>query len=256
MAEFEYDPNYPAYDEYDDQNSMSDAPLDYTEIIEKDAFKGDMPFDVIKECILNQFQNYIHLDDTTNYVEIFYNQLHQSYEAMEDEEEIHKEEIREVLNDILSQFYAFMHKEFESRLTLTLMDIENEEVNQDDIEYAITAAYNYFILNARNNFLNVIYKDIKQKIRTVIADDKEYFRIVRDMLSEYSPFVLAVGPMEFIRLSPDEDIINLFQSGRLSGNFLRKYSPKLYDNEDLEVEIINRITMAQEIRRDLIDGSK
>ena len=85
-------------------------------------------------------------------------------------------------------------------------------------------------------------------------DDKEYFNTIREMLKEYSPLIIAMGPMEFIRYNKNDIVRELFDNGRVSGNFLRKYSPKLYDNEDLEVEIINQVTIAQGIRRDLTDG--
>ena len=117
-----------------DDGSAGDEPMDYSELIEKEAFIGEFSFDVIKEGIETQFNNYVSLDDTTNYVEAFYSQLHQSYEAVElDEEEFHRDELREVLDNINDEFNSFIGKLFEQRLTLTLMDIENEDIDQEDI---------------------------------------------------------------------------------------------------------------------------
>lgn len=237
-----------------DDGSAGDEPMDYSELIEKEAFIGEFSFDVIKEGIETQFNNYVSLDDTTNYVEAFYSQLHQSYEAVElDEEEFHRDELREVLDNINDEFNSFIGKLFEQRLTLTLMDIENEDIDQEDIEYSVSNLYEYFILGARSNFVSAIYQDIKRKLHTLTMDDKEYFNTIREMLKEYSPLIIAMGPMEFIRYNKNDIVRELFDNGRVSGNFLRKYSPKLYDNEDLEVEIINQVTIAQGIRRDLTD---
>ena len=49
--------------------------------------------------------------------------------------------------------------------------------------------------------------------------------------------------MEFLRYIDDNEVFELFNSNKVNGNFLRKYSPKLYQNEDLKVEIINEITL-------------
>lgn len=243
-------------------NSMTgDEPIDYMQFIEANAFIGDTPYGVIKESITTQFEDYINLEDTTNYVELFYQQIHASYAAIDDEEEIHKDEVREIVDSIQADFVTFMKGLFERRLAIALMDIESETLDYDNIEFAVSIVYDFFILHARNNFINVIYRDIKTKIKSLVdnedVSDKVYFDTINEMLKEYSPLVLAVTPMHFIQLSEytqADELIDLFSDGRISGNFLRRYSPKLYANEELEVDIINHITMAQQLRRDLTDG--
>lgn len=244
-----------------DGGSASDDPIDYSHLIANEAFIGETPYDAIKEGIANQFSNYVATEDRTNYVDTFYLELKESYEALDDDEEFHIEEKQEVLDKISSEFIQFMYDKFRQRLSLSLMDIENEEQDQDAIEYSIKTLYEFFIINARKNFLNAIYRDIKKKIPSLIEDDKQYFDTVHQMLLSYSPVIIAMGPMEFIascKFEDDDelpsDVINLFNTGRVNGNFLRKYSPKLYENDDLEIDIINHVTLAQQLRRDLTNG--
>lgn len=241
--------------DYINDGSSGDDPIDYTELVEKDALKGEYTFEVIQEGIETQFNNYIRIEDNTNYVEIFYKELENSFIILEsDEEEYHKDELREVLNRCNDRFEAFMDRMFKQRLSLTVMGLENEESDDDEAKDTIQKLYEYFILKARSNFISAISKDIRSKIHTLMVDDANFLDVIRGMLNEYSPLVIAIGPMEFIDYNRNEDVKNLFNTGKVNGNFLRKYSPKLYDNEDLEVEIINNIVLQMSLRRDLEDG--
>lgn len=250
-------------DDDTDSNSSSDEPMDYSQLMTNETFIGDTPYDVIKEGITNQFNDYVAVEDRTNYVDKFYSQLHESYNALDDDEEFHVEEKQEILDKIHDEFIQFMYDEFNQRLSLSLMDIENEEHDVNDIEYSIKILYEFFVINARKNFLNAISRHIRSRLTTVIEDDRQYYNTVRNLLTEYSPIIIAngLGPMEFIaycKLEDDDqlpsDVISLFNNSRVNGNFLRRYSPKLYQNEDLEVDIINKITLADALRRDLTDG--
>ena len=82
-------------------------------------------------------------------------------------------------------------------------------------------------------------------------NEDAYFDTINEMLLAYSPLVTAMGPMEFIYYNMDGNIVELFNTGRVTGNFLRKYSPKLYANEDLQMSIINNVTIAATLGRDL-----
>ena len=53
----------------------------------------------------------------------------------------------------------------------------------------------------------------------------------------------------------DEDMIDLFESNKVIGNFLRKYSPKLYQNEEFKIDIINNITTYSQFLADLQEAS-
>lgn len=235
--------------------SSSDEPVDYSEIIEREAFLGEVPFDNIIDGIKEQFSNYIGTEDKTNYVDIFYEQIHASYNAVNnDVEEEHPAEIREALDKLLGQFVSTMKELFEQRLTISITGLEGEEVDQDEIEFELRRLYEFFIIDAKSNFKTVISRDINSKIKTVIADDRKYYSTIREMLKGYSPLVTAIGPMEFLRYSGNQDVLDMFENGNVSGNFLRKYSPKLYQFEEFEVELISHITMVQEVKEEILNG--
>ncbi len=225
-----------------DDQLTTDQPVDYTEMIREEAFIGDTPFEVIMEEITKQFEDYIDLKDKTNYVDVFYTQLHNSYAAVEEDDgEEHPVEIKEVLDKLQDEFESKMAELFTQRLTLTLAALEDEVIDREENEYIIRRLYEFFILGAKQNFLSVIAQDINARIDK-IEDDRVYFNTVREMLTGFSPLVTVIGPMEFVKYRGDQEIYDLFNNGKVTGNFLRKYSPKLYNHEAFEVELINHIT--------------
>lgn len=247
--------NEELYEDPLNEQSDADQPVSWEERMEQTIFLGDTPFSVILESIENQFQDYINMEDDTNYVDLFYEQLHASYDALEkDEEEEHPEEARDVLDHIRDQFLSKMETLFAQRLTLTIMALDAEAIDEEEAEYVIRKLYEFFILGARENFKSVIAKDVNAKILTLIEDDTKYFETVKDMLTSYSPLVTAIGPMEFLKYQGDQEVYDLFDDGKVTGNFLRKYSPKLYQNEEYEVELINYITMYGQLKEELIHG--
>ena len=68
-------------------------------------------------------------------------------------------------------------------------------------------------------------------------------------MSLYTP-LLTMTPTEFLKYRGDDDITDLFENGVVSGNFLIKYSPKLYANDEFQVELINHIVMIQTMEED------
>ena len=214
--------------------------VDYSQLIQQEAFVGDMPYDAIVEGITDQFNDYIQMEDTTNFVDVFYDQLHASYESLDkDEEENHRTEFKEVLDKIHQEFVEFMAKQFEERLTLTIMMLESESLDYDDLEFIIRRLYEFFILGAKNNFKVVIATDINARFKDVTEDDNAYFK-----------------PTEFLKIRGDMEIAELFDNGQVVGNFLRKYSPKFYQNEEFQVEVINYVTMTGQLGKELADGGQ
>ena len=236
------------------EQSMAEIPTNYTDVIKDSAFIGEVPFDTIMEGIENQFDDYINIEDKTNYVDIFYCQLDNSYKAVTDNTETFQDELLETLDGIYQKFIDKMNELFNTRLTLTISDIEDEIINKtDDIEFTIRKLYEFFILDARKNFKIVIANDAKTKIGN-IKDHKEYLRNLRDIMNNYSPYIITFGPMEFLKYRGDQDIIQLFEDGKVIGNFLRKYSMKLYQNEEFEVELINHITMVKQFKEEVFNN--
>ena len=231
--------------------SDNDEPMEYTELIEHSAFVGEYPFNTIIDGITEQFKNYIGTEDSTNYVDIFYNQLHSSYDIGNDDEEEHPMEIKSVLDQIKSEFTTRLTALFEQRLAITMDD----RMSEDDIEYTIRRLYEFFILKAKDNFKRVITKDISSKIKTVISDDREFYNTIDQLLRYYSPLIIAITPMQFLRLAGDETIVEMFDSGQVIGNFLKKYATKLYQYEDFKVEIISNIVMVHDVKEEILNGS-
>lgn len=237
--------------ERQEEIGAGDMAVDYSELIEKEAFLGETPFNAIIEGLEEQFNDYIKLEDETNYVDVFYTQLHASYDAVRgDDGEEHPVELTEALDKIHQSFIDFMTTKFELRLALTIMDLESEDYNRDDVEFEIRRLYEFFILGAKQNFTVVITADAIKRLGNPNADDDDYFRRVNELLPQYSPLFTTLGPMEFLRLRGDQEMVELFDNNRVTGNFLKKYSPKFYANPDFEVDVVNSITIAQNFRQD------
>lgn len=217
--------------------------VDYSELIKGSTFLGEYPFDTIIEGLEEQFSDYMNLDDdNTDYVDVFYNQLDASIAAInEDEEEEHIEEKMEILTNYQNEFIDKMSELFNRRLTITFMDVDGDTRNYDDIEYVLRTAYRFFILNARQNFMDVIVSEVFPSVKDII-EDNEYFQEVNSLVDQYSPYITTIGPVEFVKYTGDEEILSLLEEGRIVGNFLRKYSPNLRKNESFKIDIINHIT--------------
>lgn len=227
---------------------------DYTEIIKDSAFLGDTPIEAIIDGLTTQFNDYINIDDKTNYLDVYYTQMHNSREAVRTNvDETHPAEIMEALDDIQSRFITKICDLFKERLTISFMDIESESTDYDDLEFVLRRMYEFFILGARNNFKTVIASDVLPKI-SGIKDDREYFNRVQELVASYSPLILSMGPMDFLNYRHDTEIVEMFENGKVVGNFLRKYSPKFYQNEEFMVEVINHITMIDQFKTDLVES--
>jgi len=224
-----------------------ESPLDYTDLIRDSVFEGDYPMDTIIEGLTEQFQNYIRTEDKTDYVDIFYTQYNYSYEkVISDDDDIHKQEELEVLDNIKDKFIDHISNLFKNRLALNINALDDQSTpDVDEQEFAIRKSYEFFILNARNNFRNVIAKDMMTKIPQELVED-ELFTLTRNLIQEYSP-LLKMTPIDFLKYTADEDIIELYDNMDISGNFMRKYTPKLYENNELEVDIISDIDLLHQL---------
>lgn len=217
---------------------------DYSELIEQEAFLGDTPYPTIIEGIKEQFDDYIGTEDRTDYVDTFFTQLATSYETAEnDDEEDHKQEIREALDRIRDDFIDTFAEQLRSRLMITITAIEDEERDYDSIESTIRLLYPFFILEAKKTMMSVIKYDIMQNLKGLDLNDERYFQRVKVLMGNYSPLFSTMGPQEFLKLANNPEISWLFNTGAVSGNFLRKYSPKFYRNDEFMVDIINEVTL-------------
>lgn len=238
-----------------EDQSNADLPITHADVVKENVFIGSTPLDVIMEGIETQFEDYINMEDKSNYVDIFYDQLHASYEAANDDTETFKEDMIKMLDDIQQKFIDKMVELFRVRLTITITDVESESIDLDDLEFTIRRLYEFFILGARNNFKVVIASDAKARAAQSIHDHRAYMKLINNLMTgSYSPLITTFGPMEFLKYRGDQEMIQLFETGKVAGNFLRKYSPKFYKNEEFEVEVINYITMIQQIKEEVFNN--
>lgn len=237
---------------YIDQDNRDYNP-DYTDIIKDAAFLGEYPFDSILEGITNQFENYISTEDRTDYVDIFYEQWTESVEEAMVDYEDHPQEKKDVLFKYYNIFIDTIYELFKKRLFITINPIDEETfIDQDDLEIIIRKLYEFFILEARNNFKIIIAKKILPKLKKI--KEKDYVSQVQDLLEDYGPIITNITPMDFLKLGKADEISEMFDEGIVTGNFMKKYSPKLYIHEDLEFDIINYIVMVNELRSEILGG--
>ena len=237
-------------------NDISGQSTDYSQLIKERAFLG-VPPEVIFEDITKQFEDYINLESQHNLVDVFYNQLSLSYDRLNnDDSETHPEEVKEALDSIYQRFIDLMRDLFQTRLTIAITDLEGEMIDKEDLEFIIRRLYEFFILGARINFKVVISKDISKDIESLKGTEEEYFKHLQSLIDNYSPLLSTITPTQFLQYREDPDIFDLFENGRVTGNFLRKYSPKLYQNEAYVVEVINHITMVDRFRKSIQDSQE
>jgi hypothetical protein len=223
-----------------------DKPVDRSDIIQDRAFRGEYSYDTIIEGITNQMSDYMNLEDDTDYVSEFYNQFYDSYDfILNDDQEEYKDDAIEYIFGLKDKFTDFIRIIMEKRLNIS---IDEDKVDAVDMEWTIRHLYEFFIIGARENFKTCISKDVIERISNDDElDDKEYFQTIDSLMDLYTP-LLQMTPTEFLKYRGDEEVIKLFDTGMVSGNFLRKYSPKLYANEEFKVELINHITMIEQFK--------
>lgn len=234
--------------------SYAEQTMDYTDLISESVFIGEYPPETIHEGLQDQFENYLSTDDHVNYVDVFFKQYRESIQTIENNPDDHPEERREVLSTILDEFLILIRDLFSQRLNITIILLDDESNNVDDIEVVLRPLYEFFILNARNNFIKVISADVNGKLPSTPMDNKQFIREVNSLLSVYNPIITTIPVDTFLKICGEEDILNMITTNQWTGNFLKKYSPKLYQNDDLVSDIITNIAIIHEIKEELNNG--
>lgn len=229
--------------------SLSDEPVSYTEYISPVALVGKYPFEVIIEGLRNQFANYISTEDRNDYVDIFYEEYNNALKLKYEQD--FPEEYTEAVNKYMDNFLAVIYELFSTKLAITLTELDDSAPTSDSVEMSIRKLYTFFILNARDTFKKIITKAVINKIDPSL-DNRAFYAAVRKEIEPYSSAIVIIRPTEFLAMCGETDIINMFNTGIVSGNFLRKYTPRLYKNEEYECELIAHITSIIEYKKDLI----
>lgn len=238
-----------------EEQSYADQAMGYNELIKESVFKGETPFQVIIEGLTNQFDDYINVEDRTNYVDVFFNQYHDSVNAILTEDaDDHPDERKEILDGILNDFIATIGDLFTTRLAIVITPIDEGSSNIDDIESILRALYEFFVIKARDNFITVLSGDINQHLPKNITDNRQFISEVKTLLTNYMPIITTLSVNDFLKIRGEETLIEMNDNNQWSGNFLKKYSPKLYQNETLVADIISQTAIIYDIKEELNNG--
>ena len=221
---------------------------DFSELIQESSFLGTLPFEAILEGINEQFCDYINLKDRTNYVAEFFRQMESSQDAIEassDEESL--DDFRQALDVKYRSFIGTIQFLFKSRLTITLDMIEQGNIYLEEVQPTVQKLYVYFILGARDNFKIVLSKDLLHQF-----NNKEVsMQMLESKLDDYSPLLKTITPEQFLVMRGEYEVQSMFADNVFCGNFLRKYTPKLYQNTDLCAEIIQYTSTISKFKTEL-----
>lgn len=231
------------------------AVADRRALIAEECFLGDCPFDTILTGLDHQFRNYMTTDDTEHYLDVFYTQLEASIEDARDQSKFDVDDVLEVLSELEDRFVDHAVKLFETHLNVGLVGYEDGTVDPESCRYILTRAYEYFILNAKRNFTVAISASINDRLTKEFGwyptngfdDDRRLTRINDLLTTEFNPIITTMTPIDFLRFTGDPDILKLFEEHRLVGNFLLRYTPRLYKHEVYVIELINHITSTMQL---------
>lgn len=217
------------------------------DVAKQNAFRGDYPFEDILEELSNQFSNYIQLDasDRTNYVSIFFHQLKNSMQDITEEDGDLMDEQMEYLDIIYNHFIDTISELFQRRLSISLNFLETNPYHPDTYEILDTL-YEFFILNARNNFKQYFTQKSLIAMKRQKPKNEEVVTTIYHILDDMD-HSLAMDCMvdEFIQLTANKPMANTindyFEENMISGNFLTRYSARFYQNTDLFADIADDV---------------
>lgn len=232
-----------------------DQEFDARKLLAEESFLGQYPFEELLNRLTSQFRNYMSSEDTEHYVDIFYSQLDNSLDSALQATMFDPDEVREHLENLRDKFVDHLIKLFELYLNLGIEGYDDGSLDDETGRYILTRAYEYFILAARRNFKVAISASVTNRlIREAVTEDKVMIRVSEMIRYDYDPIVTAMTPIEFLKLTGDNEVLKLFETHRLVGNFLVKYTPRLYRHETYMIEVINHITNTWWLTRSMIDG--
>lgn len=238
--------------------------LEYTKELAIESFRGEYPLNVIYEGIEKQFQDYINNEDETSYVDIFCQQWTDSMKYLDDTADDNSDDVqfmKDYLNDTLDNFYQKLEELFEQRLAISIPAIEEDSgADNDDVMPMLIQIYEFFVLHAKDNFKKVIAKDavarlyeLKNENPEVLNTEESISDTLSSLVSDYSPLITTIEPIRFLELCGNEEIMEYFQNGVFTGNFLRKYSPKFYRNELFQISVTAEATLIYQLREEVFN---
>lgn len=216
------------------------------------AFISKSPYEVIIENIELQFDDYINNRDTTDWIEFFLDNYFHSYDYWKENGGVEEdpEEFLNVLDSLYRDFFITIQELFAMRIGIRITSLENGEIYTEENRNVVKELYRFFVLKARENIRNIVSTHMFESIiETINKFDDKTPELVRDIFidrfDEYSPY-LTIDCSRYLSLG-DTFIEGCFQNFDFSGNFLRKYTPKFYENKDLFDECINSVIEKLEV---------
>lgn len=215
--------------------------MTFNYLLQDTVFFGDYPLEDLKLRIKEQFENYISMEDDSNFFEIALNSFQYSLEVIEVEFDEYTLERKELLSNMYLDFINYIINLIEEHLTVSIPDYETGLLSRAEAEYIINEVYKYFILKARKNFKKVITNELKGQLKSLEDNATKYLEKAQEIILNYGGIITQVSLPQFLQITKAEQIYELYENGQIIGNFLRRYSPRLYKHPDYLVEILNQL---------------
>lgn len=225
---------------------------------EVESLMAELPFDLIKESILEQIDDPV--NTSTNYVDVIIDKCELYKEEFKENEELIAE-----LNEKLIDFFTFIMENINNKFELGL-DVNEISTYSNAVEIG-ESIYRYFILRYTKNITRFFTKYIsknKKAICEYYTDEnsqkkdvstlafKKQIKNAEDLciitnLSSIIKYIidLDITPSEFLELSAKQDnydatiVRGLINSGRLIGDFVPSYIDLCVDSHDYILDEIN-----------------
>lgn len=225
-----------------DEDEQIEAPqMNFEYLLEDTVFFCDYPLLDLEQRITEQFSNLIDLEDDTDFFQVALNGFKYSLEVINTEFDEYTLERREILRNKYFQFINFMINTIEEKLTISIPDYETGLISRQETEYLIEKLYRFFVLKARKNFKKVIAKQLEKQLKPYEEDATKYLEKAQELIQDYFAIITTIDCETFLRTLNEQEIWDLYENGVIAGNFLRRYSARLYRHPDFVVEILNQV---------------
>lgn len=216
---------------------------------EDDAFLSELPYDILLDCIENQFESPAD-DKKRDFVDLYFKRYQLMKDNSLDDDVIELDEEKD-------DFIRSMAELFEDHLHIGL-NVLDETADDDEIQDTITMTFRFFINRIEKNFSNAVFNYIEENIdrlvekygknkdvttasfKNMIADKNvlsvvsnvgyitdEVIDELRDINDIDYFFKLCEGNKLSVEL---EYVKEAFDDMRLTGNFMSSYVNKLNDD--------------------------
>lgn len=218
---------------------------------EVESLLAELPFDLIKESILEQIEDPV--NTTVNYVDVILDKCELYKEEFGENEELINE-----LNQKLTEFFAFIMNKINDKFDLGL-DVNDIASRTDAVDIG-ESIYKYFILRYTKNIIRFFTKYIfenKKSISSHYVDNtsqkkdvstlayKKQIKNIDDLciitnLPSIIKYIinLDIESIDFLQLSAPSDnydasvVKELINSGKLIGDFYNNYLNICIDSHD------------------------